>query len=96
MRHTEGPKQKKGLSVSDEVRCAKSGYMIPILATDNKLRKKEWVIEFEGPASFLACRHYIHTHTHAYIHTYIQRSRECDKKCAIELEGALRSPTLVA
>ena len=87
MRHTDGPKQKKGLSVSDEVRCAKSGYMIPILATDNKLREKEWAIEFEGSASFFACRHYIHTHTHAYIHTYIQRGRECDKKCAIDLEG---------
>ena len=57
--------------------------MISILATDNKLRKKEWAIEFEGPASFFACRHYIHTHTHACmhacIHTYIQRSREWDK-----------------
>ncbi len=82
--------------MSDEVRCAKSGYMIPILAADNKLTKKEWAIEFEGPASFSACRHYIHTHTHAYIHTYIQRSRECDKNWAIELEGTLKSHTLVA
>ena len=56
----------KGLAVSDEVRCARSGYMIPILATDNKLRKKEWAIEFEGSASFFACRHYTHTLAHLY------------------------------
>jgi hypothetical protein len=60
--------------VSDEVRCARSGYMIPILATDNMLRKKEWAIEFEGPASFFACRHYIYTHTQLaafYRHTQL-------------------------
>jgi hypothetical protein len=48
--------------------------MIPILATDNTLRKKEWAIEFEGPASFFACRHYIYTHTQLaafYRHTQL-------------------------
>jgi hypothetical protein len=61
MRHTHPEVQKKkiGLAVRDEVRCAKSGYMIPILAADNKLSMKEWAVEFEGPASFFACRHYI-------------------------------------